>query len=172
MATCGGCNVPARIRALRPGRLIGSRSDWGPLKTFYDRFGVDFEDAVQFSGRRVIFGDVLVTSGLNERDRGIIMISFDRDALYVFVDDGVEVPYEKVHLIEILSREHVLATPSRDIVATLAADKLALKNVSPSESILAVAWEDGSFVVLNRALRPEEMAHVLEGYSSRVRPSA
>jgi hypothetical protein len=102
----------------------------------------------------------------------MIMVSFDRDALYVFVDDGFEVPYEKVHLIEILSRDDVLAIPSRDIVATLAADTLALKSVSPSESILAVAWEDGSFVVLNRALRPREMAHVLEGYSSRVRPGS
>jgi hypothetical protein len=170
MATCGGCNVTSKIRALRLGRLSGSRSDWAPLKTFYDRFGVDFEDTVQFSGRRVIFGDVLVTSGLNDRDRGIIMVSFDRVALHVFVDDGFEVPYEKVRLIEILSREEVLATPSRDIVATLAADKLALKKVSSSESILAVAWEEGSFVVLNRALRPKEMAHVLEDYSSKVRP--
>jgi hypothetical protein len=170
IATCGGCNVTSKIRAFRPGRLIGSPSDWGPLKISYARFGVDFEDTVQFSGRRVIFGDVLVTSGLNDRDRGIIMVSFDRDALYVFAGDGFEVPYERVHLIEVLSREEVLATPARDIVATLVADKLALKSVSPSESILAVAWEEGSFVVLNRALRPVEMTHVLEDYSSRVRP--
>jgi hypothetical protein len=170
LITCGGCNVTSKVRALRRGRLIASRADWGPLKTFYARFGLDFADTVQFSGRRVIFGDVLLTSGLNDLDQGLIMVSFDRHALYVFTGDGFEVPYGKVRLFEILSREEVLAIPSRDLVASLAADALSMKKVTPSESIIAVAWDEGSFVVLNRALRPKEMAYALADYVTKARP--
>jgi Flp pilus assembly protein CpaB len=61
-----------------------------------------------------------------------------------------------------------MSTPPRDVVATLAAGNLATKPVTASESVLAVAWEDGSFVILNRALRPEELAVALKAYTSRV----
>ncbi len=162
-----GCGAISKARALRPGRLIAARSDWAPVKRFYARFGVDFEGVVRFSGRRVIFGEVLSLSGLDGVDR-MIMVSFDRDALYVHAGQGYEVPYDRIRWLEIAGRDDVLATPPHDIVATLVADVLATKEASPSESVLAVAWEDGSFVALNRALQPEEMALVLESYVARV----
>jgi hypothetical protein len=115
----------------------------------------------------VIFGEILLTS-LPDLQRGVIMVSFDRDALYIHDGDGHELPYERIRLIEIASRNDVLASPPRDIVAVLAADALATKLTSPSESILAVAWDDGSFIILNRGLRPDELAHALERYTSRL----
>jgi hypothetical protein len=165
---CAGCGVVARIRAFRPGRLSGARADWAPTKRFYDRFGVDFTDAVQFSGRRVIFGEILLTTSLPDLERGVIMVSFDQDALHIHDGDGHQISYDRVRLIEIVGRDEVLASPPRDLVAVLAANALAAKPVSPSESILAVAWEDGSFIILNRGLRPEELAHALERYTSRL----
>jgi hypothetical protein len=165
---CGGCGNTIRTRALRPGRVSGASADWGPTKKFYESFGLDFNEVVQFKGRRVIFGEVLLTTGLGKLDRGLFMVSFDQEAMFIHQGDGHKVPYEKIRLLEILSRDEVTATPPRDIVATLASDSLATKPVSESESVLAVAWEDGSFVVLNRMLRPEELAIVLEAYTSRV----
>ena len=164
---CLGCGWVTRSRALRPGRLLGARADWVPLKRFYEGFGVDFHDAVQFEGRRVIFGEVLSASGLDGA-RGIIMVSFDRDALYVHHGRGYEVPYDEVRWLEIIGRDGVLEAPSRDIVSTLVADVLATKEPWPSESVLAVAWEEGAFVVLNRSLRPEELANALEAVVARV----
>jgi hypothetical protein len=168
LRVCGGCGNTSKTRALRPGRVIAARSDWGPTKKFYERYGLDFNEVVQFTGRRVIFGEVLLTTGLGKLDRGLIMIAFDQDAMYIHEEDGFEVPYDKIRLIEIVSRDEVVATPPRDVVATLAAGNLATKPVTESESVLAVAWEEGSFVVLNRALRPEELTVALDAYTSRV----
>ncbi len=162
-----GCGNVSKTRALRPGRLIGARSDWAPVKSFYARFGIDFEGVVQYSGRRVSFGEVLSSSGLDGVG-GIIIGSFDRDALYVHVGRGYEVPYDEVRWLEIIGRDGVLAAPSRNIVSTVVADVLATKEVWPSESVLAIAREDGAFVALNRALRPDELANALESYVERV----
>ncbi|MFY9783964.1 MAG: hypothetical protein WAK12_10590 [Acidimicrobiales bacterium] len=165
---CSTCGNWTKIRRAKPGRLIGVPADWNSVKKFYARFNLNFEDAVRYSDRRVLYGQVLVSSGLNELDGRVILISFDQDALYIHDGDGYEIPYEQIRFLEIVSRDEVFAVPPRDIVAALAADALAAKFVSPSESILAVGWRDGSFVVLIRSLRPEELVVVLEPYISRV----
>ncbi len=165
---CSLCRLQTKARAQRPGRLIAAHAEWGPLKKFYANFKVDFDDAVRFAGRRVIYGEILVTTGLDGLRAGMVMISFDRDALYVHAGEGYEIPYERIRLIQILTRDEVVATPPRDIVATLVADDLLTKVVTPSESVLAVAWGEGSFVILNHSLRREELEHVLEAYISQV----
>jgi hypothetical protein len=165
---CGGCGYVTRTRALRAGRLVGARADWSTAKKFYARFGIDFEGVVQFVGRRVLFGEVLSSSGVEGLELGWVMVSFDRDAMYIHAGDGDEVPYEQIRLIEIAGRKEILETPPRDVVATLVATTLALKPASPSESILAVAWGTGSLVIVNRSLRPKEVSHVLEDYLSRL----
>jgi hypothetical protein len=167
---CGGCGYQTKTRALRAGRLVAARADWSGTKKFYGNFAVNFDDVVRFAGRRVIFGEVLSTSGIDGLEVRGLMVSFDRDALYVHVGEGYEVPYERIRLIEIASREQILDTPPRDVVATLVARTLAETPVSPSESVLAVGWVDGSFVLLNRHLRREELALVLEDFTSKVPP--
>jgi hypothetical protein len=162
--SCFACGAQWKMHRIKPGRLSGARADWAFAKKFYARFNLDFEEVVRYSERRVLFGQVLVSSGLKKLDDTVIMISFDRDALYIHDGDGYVIPYEKIRLMEIVGRDEVLAIPPRDIVATLAADALAKKFISPSESILAVAWEEGSFVILIRTLRPQELTVVLEPY--------
>lgn len=166
--TCGGCGVVTRTRSLRAGRLVGARSDWSTTKKFYARFGIDFEGVVQFVGRRVLFGEILSSSGIKGLEDGWVMVSFDRDALYIHAGDGYEVPDSQIRLIEIAGRKEILETPPRDVVATLVADTLALKPTSASESILALAWGEGSLVIVNHSLRPDELSHVLEDYVARV----
>jgi hypothetical protein len=157
-----------RTRSLRAGRLVGARSDWSTTKKFYARFGIDFEGVVQFVGRRVLFGEILSSSGIKGLEDGWVMVSFDRDALYIHAGDGYEVPDSQIRLIEIAGRKEILETPPRDVVATLVADTLALKPTSASESILALAWGEGSLVIVNHSLRPDELSHVLEDYVARV----
>jgi len=166
--TCGGCGVVTRTRSLRAGRLVGARSDWSTTKKFYARFGMDFEDVVQFVGRRVIFGEVLSSSGIEGLKIGWVMVSFDRDAIYIHSGDGCEVPHHQIRLIEIARRKEILEMPPRDVVATLVADTLALKLASASESILALAWGEGSLVIVNHSLRPDELSHALEDHLSRL----
>ena len=71
---CGGCGYVTRTRALRAGRLVGAKSDWSTTKKFYARFGINFEDAVQFAGRRVLFGEILSSSGIQGVDVGWVMV--------------------------------------------------------------------------------------------------
>lgn len=168
---CGGCGYVTKTRAYRPGRVIGARADWGATKAFYARFDLDFNAVVRFEGRRVFFGQVLSTSGLKGLEAKVMMVSFDRDALFVHVGEGYQVPYEQIRLIEVASRNEIEQTPPRDLVATLVAGELSRFEPSPSESVLAVAWPEGSFVILNRSLRPEEFTQAIEAFIERVPPN-
>jgi hypothetical protein len=78
------------------------------------------------------------------------------------------VPHHQIRLIEIARRKEILEMPPRDVVATLVADTLALKPASASESILALAWGEGSLVIVNHSLRPDELSHALEDHLSRL----
>lgn len=171
LVRCGGCGFVARTRAYRQGRVSGARADWGATKKFYARFDLDFNDVVRYEGRRVLFGQVLSTSEIKGLHEKMMMVSFDRDALFIHVGDGYQIPYERIRLIEIASRTEIEQTPPRDVVATLVAGELSTLEPSPSESVLAVAWPEGSFVILNRSLRPEELSYALEAFIERVPPN-
>ena len=163
-------------------------ADIAALRAYYDKNGVNPDQALAFPGRVIVNGAILGTEGLSGLASGGCTIEFGDDLIFVMVgtrDNTIKVPFQSVKNLNVSGRGAITTTTRQGggffgggigsvssmgegMLMAHALNALSTKTVSTTtkESILTLQWESGGIVILNTNFVPLELTrqiqHVLD----------